>query len=183
MQLIRRLRGVVGTMGVWAIVFASAGAAGLIPLLLLDRLPPFELGRFLQLLGIVLVRWGLFGAAMGGAFAAAVLLAERKRTLAALSHRRFAAWGFAAGAIVPMTIGIAYELTGHSSIAINLRTGFVFAGICGAIGAALAATTLRAARASLAPVGDPLRSLDEHLPIDDADDRAAQRARTMQVSI
>lgn len=83
---------------------------------------------------------------MGFAFAAALLLGERKRTLIALSPRRFTAWGFVAGAIVPMGIAMVYQLTGHSSIAINLRAGLIFAGICGAIGATLAAASLRAAR-------------------------------------
>jgi hypothetical protein len=83
---------------------------------------------------------------MGFAFAAVVLLGERKRTLIALSPRRFAAWGFVAGAIVPIGLTAVYVLTGHSSMAINMRAGVIFAGICGALGAGVAALSLRAAR-------------------------------------
>ena len=146
MNLMRRLRGVAGTMGTWAAAFAVAGAGGLFVLQALGALPPFELTRFLRTLVVVSLRWALLGAGMGFAFSAAVLLGERKRTLIALSPRRFAAWGFVAGAIVPMGVAAVYVLAGHSSIAINLRTGLIFSGVCGALGATLAALSLRAAR-------------------------------------
>ena len=83
---------------------------------------------------------------MGLAFATAILAGERKRTLGALSSRRLAVWGFVAGAIVPMGIATIAELTGRSSVATNLRSGLIFGGICGALGAALAVASLRAAR-------------------------------------
>jgi hypothetical protein len=146
MNLVRRLRGVVGTMGTWATVFAVAGAVGLVPLELLGRLGPFERGGFLRMLALVSVRWACVGAGMGLAFATAIMLGERRRVITALSPRRFAAWGFAAGAIVPMGMAAVYVLAGHSSVAINLRTGVIFAGICGVVGAGLAAVSLRAAR-------------------------------------
>jgi len=47
-----------------------------------------------------------------------------------------------AGAIVPVGMVAIHVLTGHSSIAINLRGGLIFGGICGTIGAALAAISL-----------------------------------------
>jgi hypothetical protein len=153
MNLMRRVRGVVGTMGVWAVVFGAAGVAGLIPLSFLG----FQFPQSFRFVANVFVRWGLAGAGTGCLFATALLLGERRRTLAALSPRRFTAWGFLAGAIVPMGIAIICEMTGRSSVAINLRAGIVFAGICGAAGAALAAATLRAARR--APV-----SLDDEDP-------------------
>ena len=102
MNLTQRARGVMGTMSVWAAVFGVAGVAGSLPLSLLGEMPPFESGRFLRIAVEVFVRWGLGGAGMGFAFAAAILLAERKRTLIALSQRRFSFWGFVAGALVPM---------------------------------------------------------------------------------
>jgi len=149
-DLIRRVRGVVGTMSVWAAAFAAVGVLGLIPLSLLGILPPFELRPFLRMLAATVVRWGLGGAGMGVAFAAAILLRERGRSVVALSPRRFAAWGFLAGAIVPIGIATLYELTGRSTVAINLRAGAVFAGICGVAGAALAVASLRAARRAAA---------------------------------
>ena len=83
---------------------------------------------------------------MGFAFATAILLGERKRTLAALSPRRLAIWGFLSGAIVPMAFATFLELTDRSSDSFNLQIALIFAGICGATGASLAAATLAAAR-------------------------------------
>src|SRR5437762_104143 len=100
MNLMRRLRGVLGTMGILAAVFTVAGAGGLFLLWALGELA-FERAGFRRTLILVSARWALLGAGMGLAFSAAVLLGERKRTLIALSPRRFAAWGFVAGAIVP----------------------------------------------------------------------------------
>lgn len=148
MNLMRRLRGAVGMAGVWAAAFAIAGVAGLFPLSLLGVLPPFERIRFGRLLAETVLGWGLGGAAMGLAFSVVILAAERRRTLADLSSRRLASWGFVAGAVVPMGIATLAELTGRSSIATNLRSGVIFAGICGALGAALAVASLRAARRS-----------------------------------
>ena len=142
----RRVRGVAGTMGVWATVFAAVGGVGLIPLSLLGVLPPFEHLRILRLLGETVVGWGLGGAGMGLAFATAVLLGARRKAVGAVSPRRFATWGFLAGAIVPIGIATVNVLTVRNSVAINLRAGVVFAGICGAAGAALAVATFRAAR-------------------------------------
>jgi hypothetical protein len=146
MSLMRRLRGVASTMGVWALVFSAVGVAGMVPLSLFRMLPPLQSSAFLRTLAETIFRWGLGGAAMGFAFATAVLLGERRRALDALSPLRFKIWGFIAGALVPLGGAMIYELTGNSSAAINLRAGVIFAGICGAAGAALAAASLRAAR-------------------------------------
>jgi len=162
MNVMRRLRGVVGTMGVWGLVFAAVGVAGLIPLSFFGMLPPFQLSRFLGLVAETVIRWGLGGAGMGLAFATAMLLGERRRTLGALSPRRLTAWGFIAGAIVPMGIATVYELTGHSSMATNWRAGLIFAGICGAAGATLAAVSLRAARRTESSLDESHRV---HVPI------------------
>jgi hypothetical protein len=157
MNLMRRVRGVVGTMSVWAVVLGVMGTAWPISLALFGALPRFPLGIFLRILALTFVLFGLAGGAMGFTFATAVLLGERKRTLVALSPRRFPAWGFLAGAIVPMGFATFLELTGRSSDSFNLRVGLIFAGICGATGATLAAATLGAARR--APV-----SLDDENP-------------------
>ncbi|MEO7086279.1 MAG: hypothetical protein ABI442_03100 [Gemmatimonadaceae bacterium] len=145
MNLRRQVRGAVGIMGIWAAVFGLAGVALLIPLYALGAFPRFEFSGFVRTVVNVFVRWAFGGAGMGLAFAAAVALGERGQAFVALSPRRFVAWGFGAGAIVPTGMATIYVLTGHSSIAINLRTGLIFAGICGALGASLAAMTLRAA--------------------------------------
>jgi hypothetical protein len=159
MNLVRRVRGFVGMMSVWAVVFGVTGTAWPISLALFGALPdwPYPFGIFLRILAQTFALFGSAGAAMGFTFATAVLLGERKRALVALSPRRFAAWGFLAAAIVPMGFATFLELTGRSSDSFNLRVGLIFAGICGATGATLAAATLRAARR--APV-----SLDDENP-------------------
>jgi hypothetical protein len=146
---LKRLRGIVGTMATWAVAFAVAGLAGLLPLFAFRMLPSFELKAFLRFAIDSAVRWGLGGAAIGFIFAMTVLIGERKRTLAALSPRRFALWGFVGGATIPLGIAAIYELMGYSSPAINLRAGIVFAGVCGCLGTTLAALSLRAARRPL----------------------------------
>lgn len=123
MNLMRRLRGVAGSMSIWAVVFAAIGVVGSIPVSLIYRLPPLASGQFARVLVATIVRWGLAGAVMGLAFAAAVMLAERSRTRTTLSLRRFTTWGFLAGAIVPVGLAIVYELTGRSSPGFDLRAG------------------------------------------------------------
>jgi hypothetical protein len=141
-------------MGLWAAAFSVAGIVGLVPLWFLGALGPFELTWFLRLLVQTLFRWGLGGAGMGLAFASAVLVGGRKSTFIALSPRRFALWGFVAGAVVPIGGAMIAELTGHSSVAINVRAGLIFAGICGVLGATLASAMLRAARRAPASFDD-----------------------------
>ena len=149
MHLTRRLRGVVGTMGVWAVAFSAFGVATTIPLWLLGVLPQ----RIGWLMITVPVRWALGGAVIGLGFATAVLIAERRRTLSGLSSRRFAAWGFLAGAIVPLSLAAFYTFKSSGSFATQMRGGLFTAAICGVTGAALAVASLRAARRS--PVTGP----------------------------
>ena len=144
-------------MSVWAVVFGVIGTAWPISLTLFRALPRYPLGIVLRILAETFVLFGLYGAVMGFAFATAVLLGERKRTLVALSPRRFAAWGFLSGAIVPIGIAIVAQLTSRSSESFNRQTGLIFAGISGVVGAGLAAATLGAARR-------PPASLDEENP-------------------
>jgi len=158
----RALRGTVGIMATWAVAFAIAGVVGIVPLVVLGALPPFELETLLRFGIDSAIRWALGGAAMGLVFATTVLLSERKRTLATLSSRRFAVWGFVGGAIVPIGMATIYTLLGRTSPVINLRSGVVFAGICGALGAALAASSLRAARRTPAALDEAARV---HAPV------------------
>ncbi|HEY4307428.1 MAG TPA: hypothetical protein VGM82_23345 [Gemmatimonadaceae bacterium] len=131
---------------VWAAVFAVAGLVGLLPLSLLGTFPPYQYGRFGWMLADIFLRWGLGGAAMGFIFATSVVAAERRRSLESLSLRRFTAWGFVAGAAVPLSMSAFAVLSGDTSLANNLRGGIIFGGICGVLGAVLAAASLLAAR-------------------------------------
>jgi hypothetical protein len=93
------------------LAFAVVGVVLLLPLWALGALPPFELKAFLRFAINSALRWALGGAGMGFAFSVAVLLGARRRTVMALTPRRFAAWGFVAGAIVPMGMATIYVLT------------------------------------------------------------------------
>ena len=96
----RRLRGVLITALIWALVWIPIGFA----LTLLRRSSSFEclycdpnwLVRFVA-------GWSVFGAVSGGLFAIVLMIAERRRTLAELSLRRTAVWG-AIGALALPTI-------------------------------------------------------------------------------
>ena len=80
-------------------------------------------------------------------FATALILTQRKRTLADLSARRFTVLGLAAGVVIPFAVSlfvVTYALDG--SFTETVVISLVMAGICGAVGAGLAATTLRLAR-------------------------------------
>ena len=154
MNVMRRVRGALGTAGIWAAAFAVAGVVGLLPLRLFGVLPPFEHIRVGRMLAVTMLNWGLGGAAMGLAFAVAISVAEGKRSLAALSSRRFAIWGFVAGAIVPMGIGAIAQLTGRTGPGTTLTSGVVFGGICGVLGSALAVASLRAARQAPASLAE-----------------------------
>src|SRR6059058_2543844 len=115
MNVTRPMRGIMGTSAVWAAAFAIVGVVLLLPLWTLGALPPFAGGAFLRFAINSAFRWALGGAGMGLAFAAAVILGEGKRTFASLTPRRFAAWGFVAGAIVPLGGATTYVLMGQSS--------------------------------------------------------------------
>jgi hypothetical protein len=143
MSVKQRLRGVVGMMVVWALAFGVVGAILAIPLwLLASTLPLFS---FFQMLMEMFVIWAFLGAAMGFVFATAILLGERRHTFGALSARRFAAWGFVGGAIIPMGYSLIAASLGFGSMA-TLRSNIIFALMSGAAGAALAVVSLRAAR-------------------------------------
>jgi hypothetical protein len=79
---------------------------------------------------------------------------ERKRIFGTLSPRRFALWGFSAGAIIPIIATAAALAAGRGSATTLWKTDVIFAGISGAIGATVAALSLRAARRAASPVED-----------------------------
>jgi hypothetical protein len=131
-----------------------AGLAGLVPLWAGGFLPPLSPSTLASLLEGTAVRWALGGAAMGLVFAAAVASIERRRPLRSLSLRRFARWGFLAGASIPVGMAMVSALIGQSSPVNGLRAGVLFGGVCGVLGAAVAVASVRAARSHHAAVVD-----------------------------
>jgi hypothetical protein len=139
----RRLRGFIGTIITWGSAFALVSILIVGALGLAGQLPPADI----QTIGLGLfrigLRWGLIGAGIGTLFAGTVMLAERKQHLGSLSSRRFAVWGFAAGAAVPLILTVATRLAGHSSSNADVRLALVFALVCGGVGAGVALMSLR----------------------------------------
>jgi hypothetical protein len=111
MNVTRQLRGTMGTTATWAAAFAVIGVVLLLPLWAVGALPPFEPKAFLRFAINSAFRWALGGAGMGLAFSLAVIVGARRRSFGALTPRRFAAWGFVAGAIVPMGMATIYVLS------------------------------------------------------------------------
>ena len=83
---------------------------------------------------------------MGALFATTIILTQRERTVADLSASRFSLLGLAAGAVVSFAVSVLILLATGRSLTNALTPGFVIAGVCGAIGAGLATSTLRLAR-------------------------------------
>ena len=82
-------------MAIWAVAFVAFGVATTAVMWSIGVLPRFVF-RWLP--------WGLAGAAMGLAFATAIVLGERRKNIEGLSPRRLVAWGFLAGATAPFGV-------------------------------------------------------------------------------
>jgi len=134
----RRLRGFLGTMAVWAVAVVALGLASTTVLRGIGLLPRFVFHW---------LPWAITGANMGLIFATAIVLGERRKTIEALSPRRLAAWGFLAGATVPFGVA-AIDRWGWHSPGLRLWSAVVWSGIFGVTSAALALANLRAARLS-----------------------------------
>jgi hypothetical protein len=137
--MMRRLRGFLGTMAVWAVAMVTVGLVSTVVVRGVDVLVRFEF-RWLP--------WAVTGANMGLVFATALVLGERKKRMEGLSWRRFAGWGFLAGASLPVSLVAFRILTAGYVPGITLRSAVVWAGVFGATGAALAVASLGAARRS-----------------------------------
>jgi hypothetical protein len=157
MNLRRRLRGILGVAVLWSVTFAGISMMVLATVLFIEAAPvgPSEI---FNAMASAMTAWGVIGAVAGTLFAVTVILAERSRTLAALSPRRLALWGFAAGALLPVAVSLAYRVAHHVSSRVDGATLAVSL-ISGMLGASIAALTVQLARKSSAPIathhGDP----------------------------
>lgn len=101
MNLLRRLRGAVGTALTWAMGWAPVGAvwAGYIWLTIRSEFaPPFWTIIY------PISMWALWGAVGGTAFSGALAFAERRRQVDELSVRRVALWGALGGLAMPVAV-------------------------------------------------------------------------------
>src|SRR5262245_19822214 len=110
MLLLRRLRGVLGTALVWAIVWCLAGSAIIAPAVWWygkthDEGP----ASFGEILLAVMMNLSAWGAVSGAVFALLLAIAERRRTVNELSMGRVVGWGPIGGAALPL-IAIATTL-------------------------------------------------------------------------
>lgn len=153
MTLFRRLRGALATSATWAIAFAALSSLVAIGARAVGLLPLLTLTPFLRELATVGFRWGMIGAGTGLLFAAAIIAAERHRTLFTLSARRFILWGVAAGSGLPVGVTVVLLLRDRSSIPGLVAPGVIIALVGGVVGAAMAALSLRVARKTLLSSG------------------------------
>jgi len=121
-QLLRRIRGIIGTGLTWAAAWIGLGAG-------LGALAGFPLTYLVR----IALSNSVGGFIAGAAFATILSIAERKRTLGDLSLKRVALWGAAGGLLVtsiPLAFGapVAFLLAPlliNGGIGATLATGSV----------------------------------------------------------
>ena len=153
MAIIRRLRGAVGVGVVWGVAFSTLATTLLLGGLAGGVIPSIVFGP--REVVSVATRAFVVGGLAGMVFAAALASAERQRTVANLSIKRVALWGFLGAACVPAIFAVA---TGAMGL---LPLGLLASGVAGfgAIGGALSIATVRIARRAPA-LGRELGTLD-----------------------
>ena len=143
-MITRRIRAVAGIAVTWGVAFAALGTTVFLGGLAFKVLPP-ELGGVGLLVPIV-IRTFIGGAVAGTFFATVFARAERNRTLATLSARRVALWGFI-GAAVPAVITLG--LAGGRLIPVGVMGAACLA--YGLIGASISTVMVKIARRAPAP--------------------------------
>ena len=103
-MLSRRLRGFLGVMTTWGVVFSALGAASFTALIVSGRFPG-EIGY--RLIPIVALRGFVAGALSGALFAALLVARKRSQTVSTISIRRAMALGFLGGTGLPLATMLA----------------------------------------------------------------------------
>jgi hypothetical protein len=126
-MLSRRLRGFLGVMTTWGVVFSAFGVASFTAVILSGRFPA-EIGyRFLPM---VALRGFVAGALSGALFAALLVGRKRSQTVSTISMRRATALGFVGGASLPLVTLLAGRTFGLIPVA-TIITSSVVAGVIG----------------------------------------------------
>ncbi|MEP6729074.1 MAG: hypothetical protein ABJE10_00485 [bacterium] len=135
----RRLRGMFGMALTWGVAWAIVG-------LTLAGVAWLFVPRGVLPRGVVLgatMRWGVFGAVSGAAFALVLSFAERrKHSLDALSMERVTGWGALGGAILPLALLPVLAI----ALPVALRPVLSLVPMGSILGVASAAASLRIAR-------------------------------------
>jgi len=139
---LKRLRGVVVSALIWAVIWGLAGASVVSShFVRRDLRGGFE--HWEVFAGATLV-FALLGAFSGAVFAVVLAAFERRRTLDQLATGRVAAWGALGGMALPLVVGIAAasELRNLEILGPML----LFGTMMGALGAGCSTVTLALAR-------------------------------------
>ena len=139
MNVIRVLRGVLGTAAAWSLAWIPLTLASWsVTAALFGNAPPLEYW------GPMVIGAAIRGAISGAAFATVLAIAGRRRTFASLRLRDMALWGAVGGVVAPaVTLG---AIAIMSSSAVPVLTIGLGLGFASALGAASAAGTLWVAR-------------------------------------
>jgi hypothetical protein len=143
MNVLRRIRGVLGTAMLWSIAWAPLGIAWSTTVwITAGRTAQGDWAPFPPVLGpmIMCAFWGFIGGAL---FATALaLVGRREASVASLRVRRVGLLGGIVGAVLPLV----YSGVG---VALGIATyvpSMLLIGLCGAVGAGVASSALRIAQ-------------------------------------
>jgi hypothetical protein len=142
--IMRQIRAVSGIALTWGVAFSALGATAFLTALALHALPSQLVG--VERLVNVIVRAFVGGAVAGTVFATVFARAERNRTLAALSMRRVALWGFI-GSGLPAAVALGLGAPRILPIGV-MGAAFIAYGV---IGGSLATLMVKIARGAPAP--------------------------------
>ena len=140
MMIPRRVRAIFGIATTWGTAFAALATTMAVGAIALDYFP-----SHIATPGIVLaigIRGFITGAISGTIFATVFARAERRQTLATLSTRRVALWGFIGGAAVPAAFAVGFSIAGFLPVSVAAVSCLAY----GAIGSALSAAMVTIAR-------------------------------------
>jgi membrane associated rhomboid family serine protease len=140
MLILRRIRGLMGTALIWAMLWSLVGAA--LAIYNLIREGPERPGIELQYIAWVAVFYGAWGAISGAMFALVLAAAERRRSLNDLSMLRFTIWGSLAAVALP----ILYILFFNGLLVVELVPSLALFAVTAGLGAMCAGLTLGLAR-------------------------------------
>ena len=148
MEQSRRFRGIIGMAITWGLALSTLATGSLALGLATGLVPPSIFGA--RELVALAVRGLLAGGVAGGLFAWLLARREGGHSLATLSTRRVALWGFLAAGSLPILLALA--ATGPAlplGVLIASTAGF------GVLGIVLSTATLRIARRAEARLGGP----------------------------
>lgn len=134
-MLSRRVRGFLGVMTTWGVVFSGFSVVSLTALFLSGRIPD---QIDFRVISIYVVRGFLTGALSGALFAALLRGRKRSQTVSTISIRRVTVLGFIGGASLPLLTMLASGAFSYMPVAAVLAS----TAISGVIGSGVAASIL-----------------------------------------